>query len=97
MEGVSCRIKEVTQILVSVYFLKYWVVPPYLSLHVATSPEKPLQYQQSILMFRVGIVCSAQQVQLWRGLHSILHSADFRATAFMVFSVKKKENKNILL
>lgn len=99
MESVSCRIKEVTQISVNVYFFKFWVVPPYLSLHVATFPRRLLQYQQSMLMFRVGIFCSAQRVQLCRGLHSMRHWVDFKTTIFTVFSVKKKkrERKNISL
>lgn len=93
MESVSCRIKEVTQISVNVYFLKFWVVPPYLSLHVATFPGRPLQYQQSILMFRVGIVCSAQGVQVCRVLHSMLHSADFKQLFSQYSQFKKKTEK----
>lgn len=93
MESVSCRIKEVTQISVNVYFLKFQVVPPYLSLHVATFPGRPLQYQQSILMFRVGIICSAQGVQLCRGLHSMLRSADFKQLFSQYSQFKRKTEK----
>lgn len=64
MGSVSCRIKEVTQISVSVYFLKFRVVQPYLSLHVATFPGIPLQYQQSII-----------DVQSWNSLQCLASAA----------------------